>query len=100
MIDSDVQRRILDAEIKAAIATENVEAAVEVSDRADVRRLEQEVLVALTIARQAYSSLLAAQPLQARHLSETLLATYERFRDERAFPNLTEFLGSFDRPRR
>src|SRR5687767_4218957 len=97
MIDDDTRRHVFDALIEAHAANARANPTTETCDllRADLSRLEKEVLISASIAREAFSALLGGDPQGAGRLSQSVLSQYEKYRDNCEFPNVSELLAGF-----
>src|SRR5688572_12492524 len=99
MIDDDPHRHAFDAQMQAHAANSRANAAAETCDllREDLSRLEKEVSITAAIASEAFSALLAGDPERAGRLSQSVLSQYEKYRDSREFPSVSELLNRFGR---
>jgi hypothetical protein len=68
--------------------------------RQDVRRLEKEVAVTTSIAREIFQALATVAPRRADLVHEDLRAQYERYQRDASYPNVEElFVALAKRPK-
>jgi len=87
MIDQEARRRLLDAQNQADAAAASRDLA-----RASVHRLQQEVSIAATIASETLAILAKLDPWSASRFSESVLSHYEKYQNNRDFPNVADLL--------
>jgi len=87
MIDQEARRRLLDAQNQADAAAASRDLA-----RESVHRLQQEVSIAATIASETLAILAKLDPWSASRFSESVLSHYEKYQNNRDFPNVADLL--------
>jgi len=87
MIDQEARRRLLDAQNQADAAAASGDLA-----RESVHRLQQEVSIAATIASETLAILAKLDPWSASRFSESVLSHYEKYQNNRDFPNVADLL--------
>jgi len=94
MIDHETRRRLLDVRNQADAANARADAAAASRDsaRASVHRLQQEVSIAATIASETLAILAKLDPWSASRFSESVLSHYEKYQNNRDFPNVADLL--------
>jgi hypothetical protein len=99
VIDTDAQRRALDAVLAARQATANARAAAEAREllREKIDRLQKELLITSSIAAEVFSASLASDPERAWHVSESVQLQHEKYRSDSRFPNIRDLLSTFSR---
>jgi hypothetical protein len=94
MIDHETRRRLLDAQNLADAANARADAAAASRDlaRESVHRLQQEVSIAATIASESLEILAKLDPWSGSRFSESVLSHYEKYQNNRDFPNIADLL--------
>ena len=87
MIDQEARRRLLDAQNQADAAAASRDLA-----RESVHRLQQEVSIAATIASETLAILAKLDPWSVSRFSESVLSHYEKYQNNRDFPNIADLL--------
>lgn len=94
MVEHDAQCRLLDALNQADAANARAEAAAASRDlaRESVQRLQNEVSIAVAIATETLAILAKLDPWSARRFSQSVLSHYEKYQNNRDFPDLADLL--------
>jgi hypothetical protein len=94
MIDHEARRRLLDTQNQADAANARADAAAASRDlaRESAHRLQQEVSIAVAIASETLAILAKLDPWSASRFSESVLSHYEKYQNNRDFPDIADLL--------